>query len=136
MNQLHNSPFVPEETYQLYLAGLLTNNRQQCRASFEHWMETDTGLRSLYEDLVQRALYEIGDLWERGRISVASLFGMDALVHAATEIRAAFPEVPVLVGGRGFRWGGRGQVERLPGVRYLTSLGELESWIKEGETHV
>src|SRR5208283_5572719 len=69
-------------------------------------------------------------------LSVASLFGMDALVHAATEIRAAFPEVPVLVGGQGFLWGGRAQVEHLPGVRYLTSLGELESWIKEGEIHV
>jgi methanogenic corrinoid protein MtbC1 len=223
MNQPPNLPFASEETYRRYLDGLLVNDRQQCRVSFEQWLQSNAGLRSLYEDLVQRALYEVGDLWERGRISVATehlataitesllnlayprlfaqprigrlaivacvaneyhqiggkmvadlfelngwrgyflgantpisdvkaliaekhpdvvalsvavAFSLDTLISAAAEIHAAFPEVPILVGGQALRWGGRERVERLPGVRCLTSLGELEAWIKDSQTHV
>lgn len=207
-----------EALYRRYLEGLLTNDRQQCRLNFEQWLESDAGLRSLYEDLVQRSLYEVGERWEQGRISVATehratavtesllnlayprlfaqprsgksaviacapneyhqlggkmvadlfelngwsgyfqgantpvsavkalieekrpdvvalsmtvAFSLDALIGAATEIRKAFPALPVLVGGQAFRWVGRERVERLPGVRCLASLGELEAWIRE-----
>ena len=216
-------PFAYEEAYRRYLEGLLTNNRQQCRVCFEQWLAATPELRTLYEDLVRRSLYEVGDLWERGRISVAtehlataisegllnltyprlfarprlgksavvtcvaneyhqiggkmvadlfelngwrgyflgantpvrdvqaliaekqpdvvalsvaSAFSLDALISGAGEIRAAFPKVPILVGGQAFRWGGRERVERLPGVRCLLTLSELETWIEEDEKHV
>ena len=64
--------FDSEEVYRLYLDGLLSNNRQQCRKCFEQWLAADAELGTLYENLVQRSLYEVGDLWERGRISVAT----------------------------------------------------------------
>ncbi len=210
-------------SYRRYLDGLLNNDRQQCRASFEQWLASEAGLRAIYEDLVQRSLYEVGDLWERGRISVATehlataitesllnlvyprlfalprlgrsavvacvanehhqiggkmvadlfelngwrgyflgantpvrdvmalleekrpdvvalsvsvAFSLDTLLGAAAEIRAAFPALPILVGGQAFRWGGRERVERLPGALCLSSLGELEAWMKERENHV
>ena len=216
-------PFAYEAVYRRYLDGLLANDRHQCRVSFEQWLESHAELRTLYEDLVQRSLYEIGDLWERNRISVAtehlataisegllnltyprlfarprlgksavvtcvaneyhqiggkmvadlfelngwrgyflgantpvrdvqslmaekqpdvvalsvaSAFSLDALISAVGEIRAAFPTVPILVGGQAFRWGGRERVERLPGVRCLLSLSELEAWIQDGNNHV
>ena len=218
-----NTPFAVEETYRRYLDALLANDRHQCRVIFEQWLASDTELRTLYEDLVRRSLYKVGDLWERGQISVATehlataitesllnlayprlfasprlgksaivacvaneyhqiggkmiadlfelngwrgyflgantpvrdvkalveekrpdvvalsvavAFSLDTLVSAAAEIRSAFPDVPILVGGQAFRWGGRQRVERLSGVRYLTSLSELEAWIKDGERHV
>ncbi len=65
-------PSPLEETYQRYLDGLLTNNRQQCRECFEQWQAATPELRSIYEDLVRRALYEVGTLWEQGKISVAT----------------------------------------------------------------
>ena len=223
MNPPLNPPFAFEEAYQLYLDGLLSNNRQQCRACFEQWLEATAELRTLYEDLVRRSLYEVGDLWEQGRISVAtehlataisesllnltyprlfarpplgksavvtcaaneyhqiggkmvadlfelngwrgyflgantpvrdvqaliaekhpdvvalsvaSAFSLDTLISTAGEIRAAFPKLPILVGGQAFRWGGQERISRLPGVRYLTSLSELEAWIKDGDNHV
>jgi methanogenic corrinoid protein MtbC1 len=222
MTTSSNQPFDFDAAYRRYLDGLLANDRQQCRLSFEQWLESDAGLRSLYEDLVRRSLYEVGDLWERGRISVATehlatavtesllnlayprlfaqprmgksavvacvaneyhqiggkmvadlfelngwrgyflgantpvrdvkeliaakrpdavalsvavAFNLDTLVTVATEIRAAFPELPILVGGQAFRWGGRERVERLSGVRFLASLDELEAWIKD-HSHV
>ena len=218
-----NPPFAFDEIYRRYLDGLLANDRHQCRVSFEQWLESHAELRTLYEDLVQRSLYEIGDLWERNRISVATehlataitesllnltyprlfasprlgksaivacvaneyhqiggkmiadlfelngrrgyflgantpvrdlkmlieekhpdvvalsvamVFSLDMLISAAAEIRAAFPDVPILVGGQALRWGGRERVERLSGVRCLMSLSELEAWIKDGENHV
>jgi methanogenic corrinoid protein MtbC1 len=222
MTTSSNQPFDFDAAYRRYLDGLLANDRQQCRLSFEQWLESDAGLRSLYEDLVRRSLYEVGDLWERGRISVATehlatavtesllnlayprlfaqprmgksavvacvaneyhqiggkmvadlfelngwrgyflgantpvrdvkeliaekrpdvvalsvavAFNLDTLVTVAAEIRAAFPELPILVGGQAFRWGGRERVERLSGVRFLASLDELEAWIKD-HSHV
>ncbi len=217
MNQPAEPRFDPEAVYRAYLGGLLAHDRRQCHARFLQWLEADSGLRSIYENLVRRSLYEVGDLWERGRISVATehlataisesllnltyprlfaqprnsksalitcvpneyhqiggkmvadvfelngwrgyflgantpvgevieligekqpnvvalsvatTFGLAAVVGAASEIRAACPEVPILVGGQAFRWGGRERLERVPGVRCLTSLGELEAWIE------
>lgn len=209
-------PCDDEALYQRYLAALLANDYQACRSAFISWMESRSDLRSLYDDLVKRALYEVGDLWESGRISVATehmatavsesllnltyprlfagprngrsaivscvaneyhqiggkmvsdlfelngwrgyflgantpladvkaliadkepdvvalsasvVFSMDTLVGAVSDLRAAFPAVPILVGGQAFRWGGREHIEQVPGVRCLASLGELETWM-------
>lgn len=66
------SLFSFENTYQVYLKGLLSCDRDLCRASFQRWLDADGDLRNLYENLVQRSLYEVGELWERGLISVAT----------------------------------------------------------------
>jgi MerR family transcriptional regulator, light-induced transcriptional regulator len=63
-------------------------------------------------------------------LSLAVRFNLEPLLHAAAAVRAAFPEVPILVGGQAFRWGGRELVEQIEGVRYLASLDELEGWIR------
>ena len=51
-----------EEAYRRYLDGLLTNNRLQCQTVFKQWVASTTDLRTLYEGLVQRSLYEVGEL--------------------------------------------------------------------------
>jgi methanogenic corrinoid protein MtbC1 len=221
-----NEPTAPdlffEKLYRRYLDGLLTNDRQLCRASFVQWLDATPDLPALYEGLVRRSLYEVGELWEQGKISVAkehlataisesllnltyprlfaqprvdraavvacvaneyhqiggkmvadifelngwrgyflgantpvaavkslvsekcpnvvalslaSLLNLHRLINATLEIRETFPSLPILVGGQAFRWGGREQVEKLPGVHYLTSLSELETWIKVSANH-
>lgn len=70
-----------EADFAQYLAALLAGDRQQCRATIERWLERGVELRVLYEDLVQRSLYEVGDRWERGEISVAT----EHLATAITE---------------------------------------------------
>ena len=223
MIQPATQPFDFETAYQCYLDGLLTNNREQCRLTFEQWLASNAELRTLYEDLVRRSLYEVGDLWERGKISVATehiatainesllnltyprlfaqprngksamvtcmsneyhqigakmvadifelhgwrgyflgantpvkavmalitekrpdvialsaavIFSLDSLIRSATEIRSTFPDVPILVGGQAFRWGGRERIEHLPGVSCMMTLSELELWMKDSEKHV
>ena len=70
-----------EEAYQRYLDALLTGDRMRCREEFEAWLGPGMDLRTLYQDLVQRSLYEVGLLWERGRVSVAT----EHLATAITE---------------------------------------------------
>ncbi|MEI6412961.1 MAG: cobalamin-dependent protein [Pseudomonadota bacterium] len=210
------APEEAEETYARYLKALLAGDRQQCRILFETWLAAESDLRVLYQNLVQRSLYEVGALWEHGRISVATEhlataitesllnlvyprlfsqprlgksavvtctaneyhqiggkmvadifelngwrgyflgantppgdllvlirekhpdvvalslavhFNLESLLQTATTVRTEFPEMPILVGGQAFHWGGREQVEQIAGVRYLGSLDELVSWM-------
>ena len=71
----------PEAAYPRYLDALLAGDRQQCRAVFESWLAAGTELRVIYQELVQRSLYEVGARWEQGRVSVAT----EHLATAITE---------------------------------------------------
>jgi methanogenic corrinoid protein MtbC1 len=217
MKQGSATPCASEETYVRYLEALVAGDRKRCREAFETWLAVDTELTTLYQELLQRSLYDVGRLWELGRVSVATehlataiteslltlvyprlfnhprvgrtavvscvaneyhqiggrmvadifelhgwrghylgantplqsllhllkdkkpdvaalsvsgSFGFETLLNAVKEIRAQFPTLPILVGGQGFRWGGREVVEEIPGVHYLESLTALESWMK------
>ena len=203
-----------EASYQLYLAALLDGDRDQCRACFEHWLAHTPDLRIVYEDLVQRALYAVGELWQQGKISVArehlataisesllhlsyprlfatprvgkaavvaaiadeqhhlgarmvadmlelqgwrayylgpntpltdllDLIGqlnadivalsatmsanLPRLLQTASAIRMEFPRMPIIVGGQALGQGGKECVEKIEGVRCLTTLAELKS---------
>lgn len=206
-----------EQAYRRYLDALIAGDRQRCQAEFETWLASGMELRTLYADLIQRSLYDVGTLWESGRVSVATehlataitesllnlvyprlftqprcnqsavvccaanefhqlggkmvadlfelngwrgyflgantpvrdltdlladkkpdvavlsvtiYYGMDSLLTTATEIRARFPALPILVGGQAFRWGGQERAEQIAGVKYLPSLAALEAWMK------
>ena len=222
MNPNLETVFTPDRAYARYLAALLAGDRQRCREEFEAWLAAGTDLRTLYQDLVQRSLYDVGTQWEQGRVSVATehlataitesllnlvyprlfsqprlgrsavvtcaaneyhqiggkmvadifelngwrgyflgantpvrdlldliqekqpdvvalsvtiYYTLEAMLNAAAAIRTRFPAVPILAGGQAFRWGGREQAEQIMGVRCLTSLTELESWIRSHSPH-
>lgn len=84
-------PWNREESYRRYVAGLLTNNRSQCQAEFEGWLAATPDLRELYEGLVQRSLYEVGELWEQGKISVASEHAATAMNESLLQL--AYPRI-------------------------------------------
>lgn len=73
--------FPAEELYRQYLAALLKGDRRACRSIFESWLESGIEIRRLYQDFVQRSLYEVGSLWEHGKVSVAT----EHLATAITE---------------------------------------------------
>lgn len=74
-------PALTEENYRRYLAGLLAGDRATCAAIVDGWLEMERPLRELYKGVFQRSLYEVGELWERGRITVAD----EHLATAMTE---------------------------------------------------
>jgi MerR family transcriptional regulator, light-induced transcriptional regulator len=91
MNPLPLQLPTGEEAYRRYLASLLQGDRPKCGEIFAAWLEASAELRSLYQDLVQRSLYDVGELWERGRISV----GTEHLATAITEslLNLAYPRL-------------------------------------------
>lgn len=72
---------LTEELYRGYLAALLAGERGVCRNTVDGVLERNRAIRELYENLFRRSLYEVGALWERGRISVAD----EHLATAITE---------------------------------------------------
>lgn len=63
---------ISEERYQEYLHALLAGNRRKCHDIVSGLLEKDPDIKDLYVHLFQRALYEIGELWEKNKISVAT----------------------------------------------------------------
>ncbi|MEW6259640.1 MAG: cobalamin-dependent protein [Thermodesulfobacteriota bacterium] len=72
---------IDEIRYRSYFDALLTGRRNTCRNIVLKLREEDVPLESIYVDLFQRSLYEIGSMWEQNRISVAT----EHLATAITE---------------------------------------------------
>jgi MerR family transcriptional regulator, light-induced transcriptional regulator len=72
---------ISEKLYSQYLGALLRGDRHQCGEIVAALMAEHIDMNALYTNLLQRALYEVGELWERNRISVA----VEHLATALTE---------------------------------------------------
>lgn len=73
---------IDEARYRDFLRSLLAGDRQFCSALLQEELRRQVPLKALYLDLMQRALCEIGTLWERNLVSVAS----EHLASATTEM--------------------------------------------------
>jgi methanogenic corrinoid protein MtbC1 len=213
-----DSNHVELDTYAHYLKSLIAGNELQCRSIVEECISAQLPIRVMYEQLLRRSLYEVGELWESNKISIATekaataiteglmnylfpriisptrtqkkaviaaveneahqvgarmvadvfeMHGWDSfflgantptsqlvrlvkeknpdvvalslIVHfhieqldqAIRTLTHEFDGLPVLVGGQAFRYGGKSVVNKYPGVSYVSSLEDLESWIIE-----
>ncbi len=79
---MNGAPAIAEEGYRTYLKALLAGDRYACADIFQDLLRQGVSLKTLYLDLVQRAMYEVGTLWERNRVSVAT----EHLASATTEM--------------------------------------------------
>lgn len=70
-----------ESCYQEYLSALLRGNRAGCNERVFRLADAGISAEVLYTDLFQRSLYQVGELWEQGKISVA----VEHLATAITE---------------------------------------------------
>mgnify|MGYP006300613683 FL=1 len=62
---------ITETIYEEYVDHLLSGNKVPCHQIVHQLIDMGTDIRALYEDLFQRSLYQVGELWENNRISVA-----------------------------------------------------------------
>ncbi len=60
-----------DNIYQDFLSSLIHGNRSRCTGIVQDLIENNLPIERIYTDLFQHSLYEIGDLWEQNRISVA-----------------------------------------------------------------
>ncbi|MCX8028279.1 MAG: cobalamin-dependent protein [Thermodesulfovibrionales bacterium] len=70
---------IEESTFKKYMSYLLQGDRHTCHDILKECLDKGTDIKTIYLDLFQRSLYEIGRLWEYNRISVA-------VEHVATSI--------------------------------------------------
>ena len=70
---------IDEKVYRDYFQALLAGRRAECRDIAQTLLDRKIAIKKLYSDLFERSMYEIGDLWENNRITVAN-------EHLATSI--------------------------------------------------
>lgn len=68
-----------KQTYADYFDALLKGNRSRCLEIVQSLLDNEVEIKSIYLEIFQTSLYEIGEMWERNRISVAT-------EHLATSI--------------------------------------------------
>ncbi len=82
---------IEEKTYEDYLQNLLEGNKERCEEIVESSLDQGVEIEELYTDLIQRSMYEVGNLWEIGEISVAK----EHLATSITEriLTSVYPEI-------------------------------------------
>lgn len=73
-------PEIPRD-YPRYVEALIAGDRRICHDILKSLIESNLDLRSIYDGFIRRSLYEIGDLWMGGWVSVAT----EHLATAITE---------------------------------------------------
>lgn len=73
---------IPEALYEEYLSRLLEGDRRECSRIVQQLLDQEIEIKQLYTDLFQRSLYQVGELWEYNRISVAK----EHLATSMTEV--------------------------------------------------
>ncbi len=75
-----------QQTRNLFAGALLAADHQQCLQLAENFAPNTAAVPDFYQNVIQPALYDIGDLWEKGAISVAEEHLATAI---ATRVMAA-----------------------------------------------
>lgn len=119
---------TPEETREDYLSAILRGNRREAVGVLDRACEAGMRTSTLYMEVLQPALWEVGRLWQNNDISVADEHLATAITQAAMArlFDAALPgpvsPAPTLVAACA-------DVERHEiGLRMVCDLLELEGW--------
>ncbi len=72
---------ISSQIYDLYFKALLNGDRRDCNRMVQQLLDNGIEIQVLYRQLFEKALYQVGELWESNRISVAK----EHLVTAITE---------------------------------------------------
>ncbi|MBU2644642.1 cobalamin-dependent protein [bacterium] len=65
------TPLVSEAVYNQYFNALLQGDRARCKSIALSLLDQGLNILVLYEQLFRRSLYDIGELWANGLISIA-----------------------------------------------------------------
>jgi methanogenic corrinoid protein MtbC1 len=209
---------IQNETYNNYFNHLIKGEKSQCVAIVDELINQNLTVETIYTQLFQRALYQVGEYWEKNLISVATehiataltenlmtrlqpqlftiertgkkaviacvaneyhqvgakmiadifemygwdgyfvgantpvpdlirfletqqpdlvglslsiYFNMNELKNTVAQIRQQIPQIPILVGGQAFRWGGAEIIQQFDKVEYLSGIATLEKYINQ-----
>lgn len=110
-----------------FLQALLDGNSQKCLAIAEEVAKTGKGLETLYVEVIQPCLYEIGRLWEQNEISVAQEHLATAIVGRL--MANIFPRLQMVpdAKGRAVVTAATNEFHET-GARCVADLLELDGW--------
>lgn len=77
--------------YTAFLNSLLKGDRAYCSGVIRNELKKDPPILELYEQLIRKSLYEIGELWENNKISVATEHLASAIIE--TILNEIYPEI-------------------------------------------
>jgi methanogenic corrinoid protein MtbC1 len=64
-------------------------------------------------------------------LSLSIYSNLPELKNTLVKIRQYFPDLPVMVGGQAFRWGGTEIIQNFSNVAYLSSVEDLHKFINQ-----
>ena len=70
-----------QSSHKEFLNLLITGNRSKCSELAINYLKNDVSIKVLYENIIKNALYEVGELWEYNKISVATEHLASAIVE-------------------------------------------------------
>jgi MerR family transcriptional regulator, light-induced transcriptional regulator len=68
-------------THKEFLNALISGNRSKCSELTKNYLNNGISIEVLYETIIKKALYEVGELWEYNKISVATEHLASAIVE-------------------------------------------------------
>jgi methanogenic corrinoid protein MtbC1 len=71
-----------QQPHKEFLDLLLSGNRAMCSEFAQKYVRDHVSLQELYENILKKALYDVGELWEMNKISVATEHLASAIVEA------------------------------------------------------
>jgi MerR family transcriptional regulator, light-induced transcriptional regulator len=133
MIQMQASIFATDRTGKKALIACLANEHHQVGAKmiadiFEmhgwdgYFIGANTPVKELLRFVEEKQPDVIG-------LSLSIYFNMNVLLETLRHIRKLLPDIPVVVGGQAFRWGGKEVVTEFEKVHFMDTLDTLESYI-------
>lgn len=80
-----------DEKQKEFLSALLSGNYARCSELVESLLYKGLSIKELYENVIKKALYDVGELWELNRISVATEHMASAIVESI--LNQLYPEI-------------------------------------------
>jgi methanogenic corrinoid protein MtbC1 len=108
---------VADEYHQL--GGRMIADFCELRGWRGYFLGADTPLPDLLQLIEERRPTLLG-------LSLSIYFNLPALLKALDAVTGNYPDLPILVGGQAFRWGGLAAVQAYRNVSHVASLDELE----------
>lgn len=90
-NELFKEFQVLEQPHKELLSALIIGKHAECKNLVNNYLEKNNSIKDLYEELLKRALYEVGELWEFNKISVATEHLASAIVESI--LNQLYPQI-------------------------------------------
>ncbi len=110
-----------------YFNNLLEGNKQKCKEIVLELLNEGTDIKELYTDLMQKAMYRVGKLWEEGRLTISEEHLATKVTEYLVDSTRDLVSVPERIGKTAVITCIDKEFHDL-GARIVTNIFELNGW--------